>query len=123
MSEVPTPGGKPSLSHGDAGADIDTSGALVQRIEPLAAATARPGVRGGIRALVNLPWGRDRQPVLLSGTDGERTEVKLAGELGRHQGIGIDLVAMSVNNIQVAWAGPLRFPEGGTCPPGRAPDR
>jgi len=104
--------GTPSLSYRDAGVDIDAGNALVERIKPLAAATARPGVLtglGGFGALFELPWERYRHPVLVSGTDGVGTKLKLAMALGRHDGIGIDLVAMCANDILVAGAEPLFF--------------
>jgi len=100
------------LSYRDAGVDIDSGNALVERIKPLAAATTRPGVLtglGGFGALFELPWGRYRQPVLVSGTDGVGTKLKLAIELGRHDSVGIDLVAMCANDILVAGAEPLFF--------------
>ncbi len=109
--DSPTPIG-PGLSYRDAGVDIDTGNALVERIKPLAAATFRPGVMtglGGFGALFELPLGKYRQPVLVSGTDGVGTKLKLALELGRHDTIGIDLVAMCANDILVAGAEPLFF--------------
>lgn len=108
----PSPSAKPGLSYRDAGVDIDAGNALVERIKPLAAATFRPGVMtglGGFGALFELPLDRYRQPVLVSGTDGVGTKLKLALELGRHDSIGIDLVAMCANDILVAGAEPLFF--------------
>ncbi len=101
----------PSLSYRDAGVDIDAGNALVERIKPLAAATRRPGVLaglGGFGALFEIPEGY-RQPVLVAGTDGVGTKLKLALELGRHDTIGIDLVAMCVNDLVVQGAEPLFF--------------
>ena len=106
------PSNRPSLSYRDAGVDIDAGNALVERIKPLAAATVRPGVLaglGGFGALFELPWANYRQPVLVSGTDGVGTKLKLALMLGRHETVGIDLVAMCANDILVAGAEPLFF--------------
>lgn len=102
----------PSLNYRDAGVDIDAGARLVERIKPLAAATMRPGVLtglGGFGALFELPLANYRQPVLVSGTDGVGTKLKLALELGRHDSIGIDLVAMCANDILVSGAEPLFF--------------
>ena len=102
----------PSLNYRDAGVDIDAGARLVERIKPLAAATMRPGVLaglGGFGALFELPIERYRQPVLVSGTDGVGTKLRLAIELGRHDTIGIDLVAMCANDILVSGAEPLFF--------------
>ncbi len=101
----------PSLSYRDAGVDIDAGNALVERIKPLAAATRRPGVLaglGGFGALFEIPEGY-RQPVLVAGTDGVGTKLRLALELHRHDTIGIDLVAMCVNDLIVQGAEPLFF--------------
>ncbi|MBV5309211.1 phosphoribosylformylglycinamidine cyclo-ligase [Chromatium okenii] len=101
-----------SLNYRDAGVDIDAGARLVERIKPLAAATMRPGVLtglGGFGALFELPLANYRQPVLVSGTDGVGTKLKLALELGRHDSIGIDLVAMCANDILVSGAEPLFF--------------
>lgn len=102
---------KPSLSYRDAGVDIDAGNALVDRIKATAARTRRPEVMGGLGgfgALVSLPTGY-REPVLISGTDGVGTKLKLAMDLGRHDTIGIDLVAMCVNDLVVGGAEPLFF--------------
>ncbi len=102
----------PSLSYRDAGVDIAAGNQLVDRIKPLARRTLRPGVLGGLGgfgALFELPLDRYRQPVLVSGTDGVGTKLKLALELNRHDTIGIDLVAMCVNDVLVVGAEPLFF--------------
>jgi phosphoribosylformylglycinamidine cyclo-ligase len=112
VAEHSKPDSQPSLSYRDAGVDIDTGNALVERIKPMAAATFRPGVvtgLGGFGALFELPWERYRHPVLVSGTDGVGTKLKLALELGRHDTVGIDLVAMCANDVLVAGAEPLFF--------------
>jgi phosphoribosylformylglycinamidine cyclo-ligase len=102
----------PSLGYRDAGVDIDAGNRLVDRIKPHARRTLRPGVLGGLGgfgALFELPLDRYRQPVLVSGTDGVGTKLKLALELNRHDTIGIDLVAMCVNDVLVVGAEPLFF--------------
>lgn len=109
--DSPSPG-PTSLSYRDAGVDIDAGAQLVERIKPLAAATRRPGVLsglGGFGALFELPLDRYRHPVLVSGTDGVGTKLRLAIELGRHEDIGIDLVAMCANDVLVSGAEPLFF--------------
>ncbi|HVV97285.1 MAG TPA: phosphoribosylformylglycinamidine cyclo-ligase [Rhodanobacteraceae bacterium] len=100
-----------SLSYRDAGVDIDAGNAVVERIKPLVRRTFRPEVMaglGGFGALFELA-GRYREPVLVSGTDGVGTKLKLAQSLGRHDTIGIDLVAMCVNDVLVQGAEPLFF--------------
>ncbi len=99
------------LSYKDAGVDIDAGEALVQRIKHVAKRTHRPEVMGGLGgfgALCEIPAGY-REPVLVSGTDGVGTKLKLAMDLGIHDSIGIDLVAMCVNDLVVAGAEPLFF--------------
>ena len=101
----------PSLSYKDAGVDIDAGNALVERIKGVAKRTSRPEVLGGLGgfgALCELPAGY-RQPVLVTGTDGVGTKLRLAMDLNRHDTIGIDLVAMCVNDLVVAGAEPLQF--------------
>ncbi|MCK5922550.1 MAG: phosphoribosylformylglycinamidine cyclo-ligase, partial [Methylococcales bacterium] len=100
------------LSYKDAGVDIDAGNALIERIKPHAQRTQRPGVisgLGGFGALFELPLDRYKAPVLVSGTDGVGTKLKLALEMGKHDTIGIDLVAMCVNDIIVTGAEPLFF--------------
>jgi phosphoribosylformylglycinamidine cyclo-ligase len=96
----------------DAGVDIDAGDELVERIKPLVRRTQRPEVLagiGGFGALVELPLARYRQPVMVSGTDGVGTKLRLAIDSGRHDGIGIDLVAMCANDVVVQGAEPLFF--------------
>ncbi len=100
-----------ALSYKDAGVNIDAGNALVERIKHVSRRTARPEVLGGLGgfgALCEIPAGY-RQPVLVSGTDGVGTKLRLALELGIHDTIGIDLVAMCVNDLVVAGAEPLFF--------------
>jgi len=103
--------GQVSLSYKDAGVNIDAGNALVERIKGVSRRTARPEVLGGLGgfgALCEIPAGY-RQPVLVSGTDGVGTKLRLAMDLGIHDTIGIDLVAMCVNDLVVAGAEPLFF--------------
>ncbi|WP_189536426.1 phosphoribosylformylglycinamidine cyclo-ligase [Paludibacterium paludis] len=106
-----------SLSYRDAGVDIDAGDALVENIKPYAKRTMRPEVLGGIGgfgALVEISK-KYREPVLVSGTDGVGTKLKLAFEWNRHDTVGIDLVAMSVNDILVQGAEPLFFLDYFAC--------
>jgi phosphoribosylformylglycinamidine cyclo-ligase len=99
------------LTYRDAGVDIDAGDELVDRIKPIVRRTQRPEVLagvGGFGALVGLPQ-RYREPVLVSGTDGVGTKLRLAIDTGRHERIGIDLVAMCVNDVAVQGAEPLFF--------------
>ena len=100
-----------SLSYRDAGVDIDAGNALVDRIKAVSKKTRRPEVRGnlgGFAALCDIP-SRYKNPVLVSGTDGVGTKLKLAMQLQQHDSIGIDLVAMCVNDLVVTGAEPLFF--------------
>jgi phosphoribosylformylglycinamidine cyclo-ligase len=102
---------KRPLSYRDAGVDIDAGNELVRRIGSAVSATRRDGVitgLGGFGGLFELPEGY-RKPVLVSGTDGVGTKLRLALELGRHDTVGVDLVAMCVNDIVVLGAEPLFF--------------
>jgi phosphoribosylformylglycinamidine cyclo-ligase len=102
---------QPGLTYRDAGVDIDAGDELVARIKPLVRRTQRPEVLagvGGFGALVGLPQ-RYREPILVSGTDGVGTKLRLAIDTGRHDRIGIDLVAMCVNDVAVQGAEPLFF--------------
>ncbi|MEL6301030.1 MAG: phosphoribosylformylglycinamidine cyclo-ligase [Pseudomonadota bacterium] len=105
------PGDKP-LTYADAGVNIDAGNALVDAIKPAVARTARPEVMGnlgGFGGLFELDVARYRSPVLVSGTDGVGTKLALAQQLNRHGTIGVDLVAMCVNDIIVSGAEPLFF--------------
>jgi len=100
------------ITYRDAGVDIDAGDALVERIGPAVKRSLRPEVMGGIGgfgALVEVPLDRYRQPVMVSGTDGVGTKLRLAIETGRHDTIGIDLVAMCANDVVVQGAEPLFF--------------
>lgn len=101
-----------SLSYSDAGVDIDAGNDLVEQIKPLAARTKRPGVMaglGGFGALFEVPLDRYKEPLLVSGTDGVGTKLRLAMQMEKHDTIGIDLVAMCVNDLIVQGAEPLFF--------------
>jgi phosphoribosylformylglycinamidine cyclo-ligase len=100
-----------SLSYKDAGVDINAGNALIERIKGVAKRTRRPEVMtglGGFASLFELPQGY-KQPVLVSGTDGVGTKLRLAMDMGKHDTIGIDLVAMCVNDLIVGGAEPLFF--------------
>jgi len=101
-----------SVTYRDAGVDIDAGDELVERIKPLVRRSARPEILGGLGgfgALVEIPMDRYRRPVLVSGTDGVGTKLRLAIDHGFHDSVGIDLVAMCVNDVLVQGAEPLFF--------------
>lgn len=113
-----TPTDKAKVTYRDAGVDIDTGNALVEAIGPLAAATKRAGALGGLGGfggLFDLKACGFTDPVLVAATDGVGTKLKLAIETGVHDGIGIDLVAMNVNDIVVQGAEPLFFLDYFAC--------
>mgnify|MGYP006281951257 CR=1 FL=1 len=104
--------GSGSLTYSDAGVDIDAGERLVERIDADVAATRRPEVVGGLGGfggLFALDTQRFREPILVAGTDGVGTKLRLAGQLRRHDSIGIDLVAMCVNDVVVTGAEPQFF--------------
>jgi phosphoribosylformylglycinamidine cyclo-ligase len=112
------PAAPQSLTYRDAGVDIDAGDQLVENIKPFAKRTLRKGVLagiGGFGALFEIARERYREPVLVAGTDGVGTKLKLAFELNRHATIGIDLVAMSVNDILTHGAEPLFFLDYYAC--------
>ena len=107
-----------SLTYRDAGVDIDAGDALVERIKPLVARTMRKEVLaglGGFGGLFEVPLDRYREPVLVSGTDGVGTKLLLAQGLGKHDTIGIDLVAMCANDVLAQGAEPLFFLDYFAC--------
>ena len=98
------------MSYKEAGVDIDAGNALVEAIKPLAKATARPGADaalGGFGGVFDLKATGYRDPLLIAATDGVGTKLKLAIDAGQHRGVGIDLVAMCVNDLVVQGAEPL----------------
>src|SRR5688572_21408942 len=101
-----------SLTYRDSGVDIDAGEELVERIKPRVARTQRPEVLagiGGFGAMIEIPEGRWRRPVLVAGTDGVGTKLRLAIDTGLHDGVGEDLVAMCANDVVVQGAEPLFF--------------
>lgn len=103
---------RPSLTYRDAGVDIDAGEELVDRIKLRVARTHRPEVLagvGGFGAMIEIPEGRWKRPVLVAGTDGVGTKLRLAIDTGRHDGVGQDLVAMCANDVVVQGAEPLFF--------------
>ena len=105
-------GGGGGLTYRDAGVDIDAGNALVEAIKPLVRATRRPGADaeiGGFGGLFDLKAAGFKDPVLVAANDGVGTKVKIASETGLHDWVGIDLVAMCVNDLVVQGAEPLFF--------------
>ena len=101
-----------SLTYKDSGVDITKGNNLIEKIKPIAKATSRPGVLeglGGFGAMFEIPLDKYQNPVLISGTDGVGTKLKVAEMLNQHNTIGIDLVAMCVNDLIVQGAEPLFF--------------
>ena len=103
---------RPPISYRDSGVDIDAGNALVEAIKPLAGSTRRPGAGadlGGFGALFDLKAAGFKDPILVASNDGVGTKLKIAIETGRHATIGIDLVAMCVNDLLAQGAEPLFF--------------
>ena len=101
-----------SLTYKDSGVDITKGNQLIEKIKPIAKSTLRPGVLGGLGgfgAMFEIPLEKYKNPVLISGTDGVGTKLKVAEMLNKHDTIGIDLVAMCVNDLIVQGAEPLFF--------------
>jgi phosphoribosylformylglycinamidine cyclo-ligase len=103
---------KNGLTYADAGVDIDAGEMLVEAIKPLAKSTRRPGAEaslGGFGALFDLKAAGFEDPLIVATTDGVGTKLKIAIETGRHDGVGVDLVAMCVNDLLAQGAEPLLF--------------
>ena len=101
-----------SLTYKDSGVDITKGNQLIEKIKPIAKSTMRPGVLaglGGFGAMFEIPLDKYKNPVLISGTDGVGTKLMVAEMLNKHDTIGIDLVAMCVNDLIVQGAEPLFF--------------
>src|SRR3954469_11657723 len=114
MTRPPPNATRPAVAttYKQAGVDIEAGDALVERIKPMARATVRPEVIsgvGGFGGLFAIPPGKYKEPVLVSGTDGVGTKLKIAFQAQRHATVGIDLVAMSVNDVLTSGAEPLFF--------------
>ena len=111
MSASKPPGDQPGLTYKQAGVDIEAGADLIRRIAPAAKATRRPellGGLGGFAAMAELPSGYE-QPILVTGTDGVGTKLKLAIDFARHDGVGQDLVAMCANDVLVTGAEAFLF--------------